>query len=269
LKRRIVWWIAAALLGCLGLGGWWLASIVWKPTGQFLPQASDSRVLYEPGAEEMAAEVAEALPAAIDAVEGGHYRRFAEPVRVYVCASKESFRSYSLRIGDAAGFVFNQRLFLSPKLASTPQRIPRILAHELSHLHLEQQIGSLRAGGELPEWFKEGLAVYVSGGGGAENVGEEEARQAIASGRHLEPKTSGSLLFPTDATEYGMTHHMFYRQSSLFIGYLKQLNAAQFKTFLLAIEDKRPLERAFEDAYGRSLEAAWREFVVEVRAAVK
>jgi hypothetical protein len=261
--------MGAALLGCIGLGTWWIASIVWKPTSQFLPQASDSRVVYEPGAEAMAAQVAQALPAAIFAVEEGQYRRFAEPVRVYVCASKESFRSYSLRVGDAAGFVFNKRLFLSPKLASTPERIPRILTHELSHLHLEQQIGPLKAGGDLPDWFKEGLAVFVSDGGGAENVSEEEARQAIASGRHLEPKTSGSLLFPSDARDYGLTHHMFYRQSSMFVGYLKELDERRFKTFLLAVEDKQPLERAFEDAYGRRLEAAWRDFVLEMRAVAK
>jgi hypothetical protein len=251
------------------LGGWWVASIAWKPTGQFLPQASDARVLYEAGAEVMAALVAEALPTAIAAVEEGHYRRFPKPVRVYVCASKDSFRSYNLQVGDAAGFVFNQRLFLSPKLASTPERIPRILAHELSHLHLEQQIGSWRAGGGLPEWFKEGVAVYVSSGGGAENVSEDEARQAIASGQHLEPKTSGSLLFPVDATDYGLTHHMFYRQSSLFIGYLKQLDEDQFKAFLLAIEDKQTFEGAFETAYGKSIETAWREFVTDVSAVAK
>jgi hypothetical protein len=34
----------------------------------------------------------------------------------------------------------------------------------------------------LPNWFKEGLAVMVSGGGGAEFVGEAEARAAIGRG---------------------------------------------------------------------------------------
>jgi hypothetical protein len=265
----MAWWMAGTLVCCLGLGGWWVASIVWKSTGQFLPETRDSRVLYERGAEAMAAQVAEALPVAIRAVEAGHYRPFAEPVRVYVCASRQSFRSYSLRVGDAAGFVFNKRLFLSPKLASTPERIPRVLAHELSHLHLEQQIGSLRAGENLPEWFKEGLAVDVSGGGGAENASEAEARQAIADGHHLEPETGGSLLFPKDARDYRLTHHMFYRQSGMFIGYLKQLDELQFKAFLLSIEDKQSLEQAFDVAYGRSLEAAWHEFVVEARAAAK
>jgi hypothetical protein len=267
LKRRTLWSIAAALFICIALSGSWIASIVWKPTGQFLHHATDSRVLYEPRAEALAAHVAEALPAAIDAVVEGQYRPFAEPVRVYVCATKESFRSYSLKIGDAAGFVFNKRLFLSPKLASTPERIPRLLTHELSHLHLEQQIGPLRARENLPEWFKEGLAVHVSGGAGAENVSEEEARQAIADGKHLEPKTTGSLLFPSDARTYGIAHHMFYRQSGMFIGYLKRSDEQRFKAFLLGIEDQRSLEWAFEHAYGKSIETAWREFVLEARAA--
>ena len=61
------------------------------------------------------------MPKAIEAVEQGQYRSFAGPVRVYVCASMESFRSYGLRVGYAAGFVFNQRLFLSPSLKTRPR----------------------------------------------------------------------------------------------------------------------------------------------------
>lgn len=262
IRRRYVVGCAAAVL-LLGFGGWWVGTVVWKSTGQFVPQEDDPRVLYERGAEVMAGQVARALPKAIEAVEQGQYRPFAGPVRVYVCASMESFRSYGLRAGYAAGFVLNQRLFLSPKPENTAERIPRILTHELSHLHLEQQMGSYRAAAGLPDWFREGLAVYVSRGGGAENVSEDEARAANAGGRHFLPETTGGLLFPTGATAYGLEHHMFYRQSALFIDYLKRRDETQFKAFLVAVEDGRSLKDAFDEAYRTSMESVWEGFVRE------
>ena len=46
----------------------------------------------------------------------------------------------------------------------------------------------------LPQWFKEGLAVMVSGGGGAEGVSELQARDAIRRGDHIAIESSNSLL---------------------------------------------------------------------------
>jgi predicted peroxiredoxin len=184
-----------------------------------------------------------------------------------VCANTESFRSYGFRIGNAGGFVLNQRLFISPKPENTAERIPRILTHELSHLHLEQQMGSLQSARELPNWFKEGLAVHVSGGGGAENVTEEQARQSIASGRHFVPEAKGSLLFPTTAKAFGLEHHMFYRQSGMFVAHLQRVDEARFKAFLLAIEDGKSLASAFQTAYGKGVGIAWRDFILEMMKA--
>jgi hypothetical protein len=45
----------------------------------------------------------------------------------------------------------------------------------------------------LPQWSKEGLAVMVSGGGGAEGVSESQAREAIR-GDHIAIATSNSWL---------------------------------------------------------------------------
>lgn len=260
-KRKFVAWIVAVLLCCLALGCWKIASILWRSTDGFLPHADDSRVLYERGAEAMATQVARALPEAVRTVEAGHYRPFPSPVKVYVCATLKSFQSYGWRIGNAGGFVFNQRLFLSPKPENTAERIPRLVTHELSHLHLEQQMGALRMNRNLPSWFKEGLAVYVSGGGGAENVTEQQAREAIASGRHFVPETTGSLVSNTNARAHGLDPHMFYRQSGMFIAYLQHTDEAHFKALLLAIEDGKTLESAFPNDYGKTIETAWREFV--------
>lgn len=74
------------------------------------------------------------------------------------------------------------KLLLSPVLMDEPHNIQLYLAHELSHLHLCQQLGLLKMR-NLPTWFKEGLATFVSNGGGAQTVSENEAIESIANGR--------------------------------------------------------------------------------------
>jgi hypothetical protein len=56
------------------------------------------------------------------------------------------------------------------------------LIHELSHLHIRNQIGNYKVS-RLPFWFTEGLATYVSDGGGAHTVPERQAIDCIKSGR--------------------------------------------------------------------------------------
>jgi hypothetical protein len=90
------------------------------------------------------------------------------------------------------------RVNLSPKLFRPQhQRLRAILTHELSHAHVQGWIGG-RAYLYLPKWFKEGLAVMVSGGRGAEFVSEDEARAAIQRGEKIVINDTGS---PTSLTD--------------------------------------------------------------------
>ena len=63
----------------------------FKSTKYFVPLASDNRVIYEPGAEAFAEQMAKLLPQAIERVEAEHYRPFAKPVTIHICASQESY----------------------------------------------------------------------------------------------------------------------------------------------------------------------------------
>jgi hypothetical protein len=238
-----------------------LAYAACRSTSRFAPDRHDSSVMFEPGAERLAQVVAESLPQACKTVEEQQYRPFSAPVRVYVCASLDSFESYCPGRRKAAGCVINKRLFLSPKLESTPERVPKIITHELSHLHLQQRVGAIRLQIATPPWFQEGLAVYVSSGGGAESVSEDQARQSIADGKHLVPEESGSLFFRQEAPVHGLSHHMFYRQSAMFIDYLKRSDEQHFKALLAGVDRGDTLGTAFAHAYGRSLNEIWREFV--------
>jgi hypothetical protein len=236
-----------------------------RSTDQFVAWPGDARVRYEPGAEQMAEVVAAALPDSVRTVEARQYRSFARPPTIFVCASLATFASYG---GDAkaGGYVLNQRLFLSPKPENTVERIPRVLTHELSHLHIEQQLGAIRWWRGFPTWFQEGLAAFVSDGGGAENASEDEARRAIATGQTFAPVTTGGLFHRPSAHTYGMTAHLFYREGAMFFGALKRRDEPAFRRFLLGVEDGAPIEAAFEVGYGETLAAAWARFVAEVRA---
>ncbi len=241
-----------------------LASL--KSTSDFHLLASDTRILVEPGAEELAKSVAEYLPEAIAAVEKKQYRSFAKPVAIYVCASEDSFASHTGLSKQIRG-ALTTKLFLSGKLERPEFRgtTKAILTHELSHLHLQQQLGVYRYSANLPAWFQEGLAVLVSGGGGAETASEGDAARAIVKGAHFTPEAQGSFFFHKSAKSYGLEPHMFYRQASLFVGYLRDLSTIRFGLFMLAIEDGKDFEKAFRSIYDMNIDEAWQDFVVELR----
>jgi len=233
-----------------------------RSTSQFRSSPADARVFYEPGAESLALAVTKALPSAIATVEREQFGAFEIPVRVYVCASIESFVRYG---ADplAAGLTSNHRVFLSPKLESSAERIPRVVAHELSHLHLGQRHGPWE---HLPAWFVEGLATEVSDGGGAEGITPRELHQAIIEGRTFEPKTSSSLWAREGATANHLSQHLFYGEAGAFIAYLRVRDPSRFPAFIRAVESAQPLATAFEHAYGTPLRAAWQGFVAAVKS---
>lgn len=141
---------------------------------------------YQPGAEDFARNVAALYPDAIARVEAVHGRRFAHPVTVGAYATAEAYAAANGVGSDIpVGVTFAGRVNLSPKLfRSQRQRLRAILTHELSHAHIQGWIGEYKYV-YLPNWFKEGLAVMISDGGGAELVSEDEARAAIQRGERL------------------------------------------------------------------------------------
>ena len=156
-----------------------IASGWWNNPEKLAALPENPKVHYEAGASEQARTVARLLPAAIARVEAIHGRRFAHPVAVGVYVTPEAFVAAN-GLGDrrAVGMHFLGRVMLSPVLFSTQrQRLPAMLTHELSHAHLRSWISELTFVG-LPNWFKEGLAVMVSGGGGAARQGSVRVASA-------------------------------------------------------------------------------------------
>jgi len=237
-----------------------------KSTSDFHPLEADNRVLAEPGAETLAEQVASSLPEAVSIIEKEQYRAFAGPLEIFVCASEDSFVSHAGLSKKVRGAIIT-KLFLSGKLNRPEfnESTKAVLIHELSHLHLQQQLGLYAYNAHVSAWFQEGLAVLVSNGGGAENVSEAEAVKAVVTGTQFAPEAQGSFWRKRSGSSYGLEPHMFYRQASLFVGYLKELSALQFGLFMLSIEDGEDFGGSFQRVYGMSIDEAWQDFVAQLR----
>jgi hypothetical protein len=278
MRRRILWVILGVPLALIGAG---IGVAFSLPTARHIVSGllntpnrlpalpSTPQVHYEPGAEDYAREVAELLPDAIKRVEAVHGRPFAGPATVGVYASAEAYAAANgLGSPAPAGVTFSGRVNLSPKLFSTQhQRLRAILTHELSHAHIVGWIGIKNFG--LPNWFKEGLGVMVSGGGGAELVSEKEARAAIRRGERIAIDDAGSLANLSDVrfekspatTSSWYPTVLAYREAGMFVSYLRESDGPAFDRMMNDILDGHPFAEAIGAAYHDDVRFLWQRFV--------
>lgn len=233
-----------------------------RSTDHFISHPNDSRVLYEPGAKDNADKIVLLLPSAIKQVEEKQYHSFVKPVRVYVCESRDRFmRMYGADV--RAGVL--TKLYLSPRIFDYGSEIARLyLTHELSHLHLLDRIGIFKMS-RLPYWFKEGLATYVSGGGGAHLVSEQQAIDSIRSGKRFTPNHKGGFIVQQTPKNFGLKPHMFYRQSMMFVRYLNNFDESAYRRLLTGVENGTRFSLALQESYQLSLEALWNGFLEAVK----
>jgi hypothetical protein len=242
---------------------------VWNSPDRLAASPQNPQVHYEPGGAEYARAVAALLPAIITRVESVHGRPFVHPVTVGVYVSPEAFAAGNgLGHARAAGVTLFGQVTLSPILFSAQrQRLPGILTHEMSHAHLQSWISAL-AYIHLPNWFKEGLAVMVSGGGGAEFISEREARDAMRRGDRIAIESEGSsrnltgIKFENPSeTRDGLRIMMGYRQAGLFVTFLHDRDTAGFARTMAAVLDGRQFGEAVIAGYGRDLWTLWADFL--------
>jgi hypothetical protein len=249
-----------------------IASGWWNNPDKLAALPENPQVHYELGASEQARAVAALLPTAIARVEAVQGRRFAHPVTIGVYVSPQAFAAAEGSGGyRPVGVTFLGRVMLSPALFTRQrQRLPAILTHELSHAHLRSWISELTYM-RLPHWFKEGLAVMASGGGGAEGVSELQARDAIRRGDHIAIESAGSLLVlnpsfdrPLHIQNVSFRIQMAYRQAGMFVAFLHDMDPASFARMMNAVLDGQPLANAAMTGYDADLPTLWLRFAQQI-----
>ena len=262
-RRTIVIFLTFALLTASGFVLLQSAGVRALLIGSygFTRDALDPRILYEDGVNEADLDITRnIIDSCISEIEIAHGRPFPKAVSIYICATQESFnkRTAAALNGNARGAVFANRLFLSPRSYTTNTH-QSILTHELSHLHFRQALGTSYTTG-FPAWFQEGMAVYVSNGGGAEPVPAQLAYEAILRGNHISPEDYGSNV-PRMSEAHGLPHHMFYRQAEVFTKYLATVQPNKFQKFIDLLFGGESFKVAFESAYEKSVAECWQDFV--------
>jgi hypothetical protein len=247
-----------------------IASALWNLPDRLPALPENGQVHFEPGAEDYARDVSALLPAAIAKVEAVQGRRFEHPVPVGVYTTPEAYAAVANASGSAGavGVTAFGRVVLSPTLDGPQhQRLRAILTHELSHAHLQGYI-STYTWIRLPNWFKEGLAVMVSGGGGAEFVSQREARAAIERGEAITIEDTSSFTnlseirferAPARATPSDRTV-MAYRQAGMFVSFLHDTDTPGFARMMNAILDGRPFAEAVDTGYHQDVQSLWQKF---------
>ncbi len=119
----------------------------------------------------------------------------------------------------------------------------------------------------LPAWFQEGLAVMNSDGGGAHLVTDAQAISAILRGDVITPHEFGLWDWELNHEVARFQHlpsswHMFYRQSALFLEYLKESEPRRFRAL---IEDGNNLPGSIKRTYGKSMKTLFAEFVSSLK----
>jgi hypothetical protein len=247
-----------------------IASGWWNNPEALAGLPENRQVRYEEGAIDRARVVAGLLPAAIAHVEAVQGRPFRHRVYIGVYVTPEAYAAANgTGVAGSVGMHFLGRVILSPSLFTTKRaRLPPIQTHELSHAHLRSWMSEFTFIA-LPNWFKEGLAVVASGGGGAEEVSVADARDAIRWGDQIAVRSQGSLFDwvgvrmerPPEIPDTSRRIQMAYRQAGMFVAFLQETNPVAFATMMRAILDGRPFAEAVETGYQADVEALWLRFV--------
>jgi hypothetical protein len=262
--------ITAVLLiaGFLLIGGCsFVESRVARWTTDFNVLPSDSRILYEDGAEKVADEVARHLNNAMRAVENRQFGKFNEPVKVYAFASPRSFSKFSGISDKARGASVDNEIYLSGLMMELPDEVYGMVGHELSHVQLSQTLGVISFNRKIPRWFREGLAIYVSDGGGAPRNYETETISMFLEGKHFLPESSGSLFNRSFNSTADIGPRMFYSQSGLFVKYLANTYPQEFKSFLKGLQEGKQFKDHFKESFDNNVGNILTSYIAKLKNA--
>lgn len=232
---------------------------------EFISYIKDTRILLKEGMEKEAAIASEVLDKSIRSIELIHGKPFTGKVRIHICNSRECFAEYTGSENILAGVSVNG-LFLNPDVFKQ-QDFHKWLTHELSHLHLLQQISTIDAF-LIPQWYHDGLATFVSSGGGASRASADEAEKLLLSGKHILTNKRGELTksrWPLNyqgSSDAWFQQHMDYRQASMFYEYLNPKGGVRL---IRELELGANFGEAFSKVYGTTPSEQFEIYLNELR----
>jgi hypothetical protein len=207
--------------------------------------------------------LAKVVPEFTDSVELKHLCKFISPVRIYICNTNKSFCKYTGAKYPGPRAFAAKAVFISPRLQNSTDW-QDIVYHELSHIILLQHIG-FRRYRKVPEWFTEGLATYISNGGGSGNITDQEAIASILQGKHFIPVDNENFLFPKSFSDNKIGAWMKYRQSMLFVRFLNDYDKPAFDRLLTSIIAGNIFRTSVQDAYRTNIPGLWNSFLQSSR----
>ena len=252
--------VAALLQSC--------TSIYARFSYEFSPSKHNNHVFFEPGAEDLASEIATTLKQHIATIEKKQYQAFKAigELKVFVFADKNRYANYSNSSPLARGSATTNEIYISPLINERRHTLAAILLHELSHIHIRQYLGTWRYWSEVPGWFLEGLAVQVSGGGGAEKVSEQQAIEMIRAGNYFVPNEQSSIWGHSFAHDYDLKPHVYYRQSNLFVRYIQELDPLAFEKSYKALTQGLEFTKVWQKYYQKSIPELWQEYLAGIQS---
>ena len=246
-----------ALLACLALSMTLAACSAVVRAGylELLPlrgfgvHAQDARIYFEPDARAAADDLSAHYEQAVAQVEASLGGAIKKKPPVYLCASDVCFNKYAFnRSGRAEARGRGDLILLKASLLQDEGRLLAVFTHELVHAFWFQ-----RGVHCTPRWWTEGLAVEISGGGGAEKVTVAAAIDALRDGRAFSASSENSCWTRMPPAMNGMAWPLLYRQSGMFVAWLHVSNAGAFSALLEKLRAGENLSPAMESSYGESM----------------
>ena len=234
------------------------AYLEFIPLKGFDSLQTDSRIHYEPDAKPAAEMLESNYNQSIKDIETRLGGKLLTAPQVYLCASDVCFQKYAFnRQAQAEARWRGSLVLLKADSLMADGRLLTVFTHELVHAFWFQ-----RGVGCTPRWWTEGLAVESSDGGGAEKVMQSLATQAIRQGQVFQAGAENGCWTRMPPGLGDMAWPMFYRQSGMFVGWLRASNPKAFFAVLEQLRAGENLAPAIESAYSQSmtsLHRAWQK----------
>jgi len=206
---------------------------------------------------QFAEDIRTLLPQQIASIETKLDCKFKCIPALYICATNESFCKWSgAKYPGPRARVTEKGLFISPRLQGSND-CSAIIHHELVHSLLFQYLRGYRYY-TIPVWFHEGLATFVSDGGGTGDVTDQAAIEEIVKGNHF---CLHAGFIRSYFGETGLSPWLEYRQYMLFVKFLENSGHNEFKALLRSLLEEKSFPQSFKESYGKSTSELWKDFV--------